>query len=354
MDDVASPAAASHMHAETLQPAVGGLAPLKPLRMQPLGPALGASSLPPLGGRAPLGRPPAPLPKLSSSAAPPPRPPLQEVTSNTSSAAPIAEAAAPRPLATLPPPLARGMTVGHLPTLGALPPRPNGGADAVPALPPPSSLPPASKPKLPPRPLAEDLASQALSPAPAPSVALPLPSTSSLPAGGTSLAADFAAAAEKDAVENGDVLAAAASASKSKRAPKSALASAYPSGAKASRRLSWNETASVEYYEPCQERPVDNYRHNLDTLQQLRRNRSMACKPDLSFAELVSELDASEGGEGLDCLAPRRADPPPGSWMQNRGMTWGQINQTAGYGSGNGGGTSAGCSSSSAGYSSSA
>ena len=40
--------------------------------------------------------------------------------------------------------------------------------------------------------------------------------------------------------------------------------------------------------------------------------------------ELVSELDAAAGGEGLSCLAPRRMDSPPGAWL-SRSNTWGEI-----------------------------
>lgn len=79
------------------------------------------------------------------------------------------------------------------------------------------------------------------------------------------------------------------------------------------------------YYEPCQERPVDNYHHSLQALQQIRHQRDMEMKPNCSFAELVSELDFREGGEALSCLAPRKADPEPGAWMTGRGHTWGQI-----------------------------
>ena len=63
---------------------------------------------------------------------------------------------------------------------------------------------------------------------------------------------------------------------------------------------------------------------------------------DLSFAQLVSELDAAEGGEALTCLVPRKVDPPPGAWMHQQRpsinangfasagaaqtqQTWGQI-----------------------------
>jgi hypothetical protein len=56
---------------------------------------------------------------------------------------------------------------------------------------------------------------------------------------------------------------------------------------------------------------------------ELRRKRLSSGHSDLSFAELVSELDYMQGGEALPCLVPRRVDPPPGSWMAGR--TWGEI-----------------------------
>lgn len=174
---------------------------------------------------------------------------------------------------------------------------------------------------------------------------MPLPAASSLPA--ASLHAMDVSGREGDAASNGDVLAATLP---PKPAPRSALARGAADGPrKERRRLSWNETARMDYYEPCQGRPVDKYKQNLDQLQHIRRERMAAAKADISFAELVSELDASMGGEGLDCLAPRKAEPsPPGSWMLQ--PTWGQLNQQrGGYSSGG-----AGYSSGGAGYSSAA
>ena len=372
--------------------ASGGLAPLKPLRIQPLGSAAGASNLPPLGGRPPLGAPPAPLPKLAdparggAAAQPPsallgpPRVPLQELGSTSSNAAaskatqsaspndePVGTASALRPLAALPPPLARGATIGALPTLGALPPPPTALVHNRPppsttlpaaAAPPPKAQPvqPASRaqpapPPPQPKPAEPSPLSQALSPPPPEplSRSLPLPDPSSLPATKLFGEGEDAGARGDEAAANGDVLAASLP---PKPTPKSALARGVADGGAARRerrRLSWNETATMEYYEPCQDRPVDNYKQNLDMLQRIRRERMASAKADCSFAELVSELDASMGGEGLDCLVPRKAEPPPGSWM--RGQTWGQLNQQrGGYSSGGAGYSSGG----GAGYSSAA
>ena len=74
---------------------------------------------------------------------------------------------------------------------------------------------------------------------------------------------------------------------------------------------------------------MDDYRRSLMALQDIRRRRDLECKSQLSFAQLVSELDAQEGGEALACLVPRKVDPPPGSWQSMpRGATWGSM----GYG----------------------
>ena len=66
-------------------------------------------------------------------------------------------------------------------------------------------------------------------------------------------------------------------------------------------------------------------------LQNIRNRRMIEGKSELSFPQLVSELDAMYGGEGLSCLVPRKVDPPPGSWMSNRGQTWGQIQSQASH-----------------------
>ena len=93
-----------------------------------------------------------------------------------------------------------------------------------------------------------------------------------------------------------------------------------------SRRVSLStEEPSRVFYEPCQERPVDNYHATLEQLQHIRRQRSMECRSHLSFAQLVSELDAQQGGEALACLVPRVVDAPLGAWQSQRGLTWGQI-----------------------------
>ena len=103
-------------------------------------------------------------------------------------------------------------------------------------------------------------------------------------------------------------------------APKSALAR--PSSSKGSkggggRRLSFAaEEKEVFVYEAGQEPPIDDYKANMHALNEMRRRRDREALAQLSFAELVSELDASEGGEGLACLAPRRVDPSPGSWQR--------------------------------------
>ena len=92
------------------------------------------------------------------------------------------------------------------------------------------------------------------------------------------------------------------------------------------KRQKWADELTVRhYYEPGQEPPVDNYRANLHALQDIRNKRMLQSRVELSFAELVSELDAEQGGEGLSCLVPRKKDPPRGSWMASRGQTWGQI-----------------------------
>ena len=91
-------------------------------------------------------------------------------------------------------------------------------------------------------------------------------------------------------------------------------------------------------YEAGQEPPIDDYKANMHALNEMRRRRDREALAQLSFAELVSELDASEGGEGLACLAPRRVDPPPGSWQRGAArasaagggssagqLTWGQL-----------------------------
>lgn len=91
------------------------------------------------------------------------------------------------------------------------------------------------------------------------------------------------------------------------------------SAPKPSRRLKFTaEPPARTYYEPCQERPVDEYHKSLHELQNIRRRREVECKSELSFAQLVSELDAQAGGEGLACLAPRKVDPPyePGAWLR--------------------------------------
>ena len=136
------------------------------------------------------------------------------------------------------------------------------------------------------------------------------------------------------------------------------------------RRLRWaSEEPEIYLYTPTQERPVDDYRANLTALQQIRMaaERSLG-STRMSFLELVSEvqshgskgralarsrpspartprppgrvvarsgavcslfhvvrslscgaqLDASEGGEGLSCLVPRRPE------LLEREQTWGQ------------------------------
>ena len=70
---------------------------------------------------------------------------------------------------------------------------------------------------------------------------------------------------------------------------------------------------------------MDDYRANMHALQNIRNKRMLESRTELSFAELVSELDAMQGGEALSVLAPRRVDPPRGSWMARRGQTWGQM-----------------------------
>ena len=65
-------------------------------------------------------------------------------------------------------------------------------------------------------------------------------------------------------------------------------------------------------------------------LQSIRRERQAAGKSECSFAELVSELEAAQGGECLSVLVPRKVDPPPGSWMAGRGLTWGEMQQSGG------------------------
>jgi hypothetical protein len=124
-------------------------------------------------------------------------------------------------------------------------------------------------------------------------------------------------------------------------APKSALAR--PSSSKGSkggggRRLSFAAEEKVVFvYEAGQEPPIDDYKANMHALHEMRRRRDREALAQLSFAELVSELDASEGGEGLACLAPRRVDPSPGSWQRAARssaagggssvgqLTWGQL-----------------------------
>ena len=93
-------------------------------------------------------------------------------------------------------------------------------------------------------------------------------------------------------------------------------------GGSGTRRLSFEDKSPTRvYYEPCQERPVDNYHQSLHQLQVIRQRRASEGKSDLSFAQTVSELDAQEGGEGLSCLVPRKVDAPyvPGSWMKGGG-----------------------------------
>ena len=93
------------------------------------------------------------------------------------------------------------------------------------------------------------------------------------------------------------------------------------------RRLSWASDHQVFYYEAGQEKPVDNYKANLQAMNEIRRARDREFRPRLSFAELVAELDASEGGHSLGCLAPRKTDPLPGAWQSARsyGSAYGQY-----------------------------
>ena len=79
------------------------------------------------------------------------------------------------------------------------------------------------------------------------------------------------------------------------------------------------------YYEAGQERPVDDYHANMRAIADIRRKRDWEARPQLSFAELVTELDVLQGGEGLSCLVPRRIDPPPGEWQKSSRATWGEL-----------------------------
>ena len=314
----------------------GGLAPLqRPLGqpLRPLGAPLGStSSLPPLAGRPLAG---APLPKLavgtagggaSSALGPPPRMPLKDVNSSGSNGVTLSTGGL-RPLSggaggggPLPPPplpLPRSHTV----PLGALPPpgQPASGAQpsgrvVVVALPPPSSLPLAAPSSVPQQPLQAP-----------PKTLLPPPS---------SLPAAAAAVPPAPPTPDADADAVAAPPPPPPAPAKSALAKGVlEGGAKPRRRISLSdEPATRIYYSPGQEKPVDNYRANLDELGSLRHARTREGKSECSFAELVSELDAKEGGEGLSCLVPRKVDPPPGSWMASRGMTWGQMQPSGGAG----------------------
>lgn len=120
-------------------------------------------------------------------------------------------------------------------------------------------------------------------------------------------------------------------------APKSALVRPSSSKGGGGRRLSFAAEEKVVFvYEAGQEPPIDDYKANMQALNEMRRRREREALAQLTFAELVSELDASEGGEGLACLAPRRVDPPPGSWQRARAsaagggssagqLTWGQL-----------------------------
>lgn len=112
--------------------------------------------------------------------------------------------------------------------------------------------------------------------------------------------------------------------------PKSALKKSGGLPPKAVRRQSWStERPEPHLYSPKQEPPVDDYRSTMGELQNIRNRRMVEGRSELSFAQLVSELDAMHGGEGLSCLVPRKVDPPPGSWMSNRAQTWGQIQSQA-------------------------
>ena len=72
---------------------------------------------------------------------------------------------------------------------------------------------------------------------------------------------------------------------------------------------------------------VHEDRANLAALADIRRRREWEMRSSLSFAQLVSELDAAQGGQALSHLVPRKVDPAPGEWMSARGRTWGQMMQ---------------------------
>lgn len=69
-------------------------------------------------------------------------------------------------------------------------------------------------------------------------------------------------------------------------------------------------------YEPSGDLPPLEYKANLSAMHDLRRQRRSAGQAELTFRELVAELDMAEGGEALSCLGTARHEPPP---------TWGQM-----------------------------
>jgi len=110
------------------------------------------------------------------------------------------------------------------------------------------------------------------------------------------------------------------------RKSSSMLSDSLPPSDASRRRLRWStEERELFHYEPCQDPPVDEYKANLSQLGEIRRRRDFECQSQLSFVELVAELDAAHGGEGLGCLAPRRVEPLPGAWQGSSSFTWGQL-----------------------------
>ena len=317
VEDFGSPPVARNalkpLAARPLQP----LNSLKPLSGPPLpnltGRALGSAPLPKLAdgatgttGRSQQGAQRAPLKELqqaptSGNGLPPPLQPLGRPLLPRSHTQPLREATS---LTAMQPPAAIEDGLRKRPAaIAAGPPTPGPTPKTLP-LPPPSSVPAISRSRF-----TESTPATAPTAAPAPAKPMAEPPT---------------------AAGLGNAPVAAAPAPVPVPAPtKSALARSAGRSPRPPRRLQWSvEVADRHEYEPGQERPVDDYRSNLEQLQLIRRQRLQERKSDCSFAELVSELDAAHGGEALSVLVPRKQEPVPGSWMSNRGMTWGDLNKT--------------------------
>ena len=91
--------------------------------------------------------------------------------------------------------------------------------------------------------------------------------------------------------------------------------------------MSWStEPAETIFYEAVQSPPVDDYKSNLGRLQDMRMRLRHTTR-SYSFAQLVAELDAYEGGEAVSAL---RGVGVPG---MKRAQMWGQM-IASGHGAG--------------------